>query len=58
MEADHMSKPLQGSKFQKHQGTLMNTGEPTSVKASKPKATKAAKPVSFGQVVYHEIKAR
>ena len=58
MEEDYMSKPLQGAKFAKHCGTLMNIGEPTNVKASKPKATKAAKSVSFGQVVYHEIGAR
>ena len=58
MEADYMSKPLQGTKFAKHRGTLMNIGEPTNVKATKPKATKAAKSVSFGQVVYHKIEAR
>ena len=58
MEADYMSKPLQGTKFAKHRGTLMNIGEPTNVEASKPMAIKAAKSVTFGQVVYHEIEAR
>ena len=55
MEGDYMTKPCQGSKFDKHRTTLMNL--PSSAKTIK-KASKTVKTVAFGQVSYHEIDGR
>ena len=55
MEGDYMTKPCQGSKFDKHRTTLMNLK--SSVR-SKTKASKPPKTVAFGQVSYYEIESR
>ena len=48
MESDYMTKPCQGSKFEKHRTTLMNLpGRQSSVKGSKAMKVKASKRVSF-----------
>ena len=54
MEGDYMTKPCQGSKFEKHRTSLMNlpSEDPNKSKA------KPVKKVAFGPVSYFEIESR
>ena len=49
MESDYMTKPCQGSKFDKHRSTLMNLPSSAGSK-KKSKASKTVKKVTFGPV--------
>ena len=49
MESDYMTKPCQGSKFDKHRSTLMNLPSSAGSK-KKSKTSKTVKTVTFGPV--------
>ena len=63
MEGDYMTKPCQGSKFEKHRNSLMNLksragSSKPKAKASTSEVSQPTKSVAFGNVSYRTIEAR